>query len=190
MSGSLRYAMLSIPLRSNTTSPRFPLLPSIATAFGWRPSQPSSPKTTKLLTSSLPRRLSVVGSSASITVVTDQLESTDHLANGEEAEALGKKDAASDGLPLVDVPHPLEDRAGRGGRLLGALKQGAGVLNLLHNVAEVGLEGGNGPAVKEPNVSQQRTIGAFKPFSSSSTYGGVMFWPLKTILESSMPTLE
>jgi hypothetical protein len=158
-------------------------------AVCWRPGQPSNhkPPNTKLPSSSHPSRSSVMGS-GHLAVVTDQLKSTDHLADGEEAEALGKQNATSNSLRPVDVSHPLEDGAGRRTSLLGGLEQGAGVSHLLPEVGEVALEGGNGPA-QRGRLLVNKACQSDTPVPTG-TYGGVMFWPLKTILESSMPTLE
>ncbi len=87
-------------------------------------------------------------------MVPDQLESANHLANGEEAQALGEEDTASRQLCLVEIPYPLQCRLGRGAGLGRCLEESAGVSRLLEEALEVGLEGGNGPVRRKGrNVS-------------------------------------
>lgn len=91
-------------------------------------------------------------SGVGLAVVADELEAANHLTDGEEAEALGRDDAASDEGSLVQVAEALEDGGGllggRGGggrgSLGGGVEEGAGVLEGLSGVAEVALEGGQG----------------------------------------------
>jgi hypothetical protein len=71
-----------------------------------------------------------------LAVVADNLEAADHLADGEEAEALGEDDAAGDELGGADVADGLEDG-------LGGLEEAAG-LDGSPGVLVVGLEGGDG----------------------------------------------
>lgn len=47
-----------------------------------------------------------------LAVVADNLEAADHLADGEEAEALSEDDAAGDELGGADVADGLEDGLG------------------------------------------------------------------------------
>jgi hypothetical protein len=187
----MHHAVYSLEINP-TTLPCFPLLISWVMAVCWRPCQPLCTRTHQTPTLSpthSPSRFLMVGSSH-LAVITDQLDSANHLTNSEETEALGEQYAASDGLRLVEVSHPLEDVAGRGSGLLGGLEQGAGVLRLLEQVGEVGLESRNGSAERRPASVNRPDSGTHTALQSLSTYGGVMLWPLKTILESSMPTLE
>lgn len=84
--------------------------------------------------------------SGRLAMVTDQLESADHLANGEEAQALGRQDTTSHQLCPGDVAHRGSGRAGRGGGLLRVLEQRARVLESLEEGLPVGLERREGPA--------------------------------------------
>lgn len=86
----------------------------------------------------------LVVSGASLAVVADELESANHLADGEETEAFGRHDTTGDDLCPRDVPEAGEGGPGRGGRLLDALEEGAGVLDLLEQVVPVALDGGHG----------------------------------------------
>lgn len=94
----------------------------------------------------------VVGGSA-LAVVADELEAADHLADGEEADALSQQDAAADELGGRDVAGALDEGAGLGGGALGGLQQGAGVLDALDGSLEVGLEGGDGAAYRPSLVN-------------------------------------
>lgn len=69
-------------------------------------------------------------------MVANQLESADHLANGEEAEALGSDDSASDELGSAEISGLAEE-------VLGGLDDGS-VLDGLQQVLVGGLEGGDG----------------------------------------------
>lgn len=91
-------------------------------------------------------------SGVAVAVVPDNLEAAEHLADGEEAEALGGDDAAGDERGLVQVAEALGDGrgllgggggGGRGG-LRGGGEEGAGVLGGVEGVLEIGLEGGDG----------------------------------------------
>jgi hypothetical protein len=128
----------------------------------------------------------VVGSGVAA-VVADDLPATDHLANGEETEDLGRNDAGGDDLGTVHVPDLLQDVGGLlgslGGGLGGSLEQPARVPRLLQGALPVALD------------SRDRTVDAvsvpFLPaFSSVCTHGGDIFWPRTTILATSKPTLE
>lgn len=82
-----------------------------------------------------------------LAVVSNQLEAADDLAYGEEAEYLGKQNAAAHDLGGRDVPEALEGvgwGGGRGGRGGSRLQQGAGVLDGAEGAVEVALEGGDG----------------------------------------------
>lgn len=105
--------------------------------------------------------------SAGLAVVTDKLHPTNHLANGEETEALGHNNATSDELAPVDVPGLLENglRVGGGlggdrgcglgsGRVDGRAEESAGVEQLLVEGLEVGLEGGERATEQGKRVSK------------------------------------
>lgn len=107
---------------------------------------------------------------ASLAVVTDKLHATNHLANGEETEALGHNNTTSDELAPVDIPGLLEDglRVGSGlggdrGRGLGSggvdgrAEEGAGVEELLVESLEVRLESSDG-ATGEEHVSKPLSL--------------------------------
>lgn len=91
-------------------------------------------------------------SGTSLAVVADELEAADHLANGEEAEALGGDDTDGDKRRRVDAAEALGSSSGLLGRGLssglgglgGGAEEGAGVLGGLESVLGVGLEGGDG----------------------------------------------
>lgn len=74
--------------------------------------------------------------SGSLAAVANQLESANHLANGEEAEALGEDDTTSSDLDTAEIPGLVEE-------VLGGLKEGP-VLDGLQCVLVVGLEGRDG----------------------------------------------
>lgn len=71
-----------------------------------------------------------------LAVVADELEAADHLADGEEADALGEDDAAGGELGGAEV-------AGLGEEVLGRGEDGA-VLDGLPEVLVVGLDVGDG----------------------------------------------
>lgn len=144
-----------------------------------------------------------------LAVVSNQLEAADDLAHGEEAEDLGEQDAAAHDLGRRDVPEALEslcrggDGRGCGG---GRLQQAAGVLDGGKGAVEVALEGGDGAAGRARELmvsclSRGLTLAAAcrrggggaslvnQPRGVCSTYGGFIFWPRKTSLPSSRPTL-
>ena len=77
-----------------------------------------------------------MGGSVGLAVVTDELEAADHLANGEEAEALSEENTSSGDLCPGDVADVLEGSASLGEERAG--------LDGLHEVLEVGLEGRDG----------------------------------------------
>jgi hypothetical protein len=76
-------------------------------------------------------------------VVTDKLEAAEHLANGEEADALSGKDAGGGQLGPADAA----DLFHGGGGIDGAegLREGSGLLNGFPQVLVVGLEGADRP---------------------------------------------
>lgn len=108
-----------------------------------------------------------------LAVVADELEAADHLANGEEAETLGRNNAAGSQLRRADTQSALDE--GLGGA------DAAGLDGLVEVLVEV-LEGGGraGALCQRGSVS-----GRF----SGGTHGGLIFWPWKTILPTSAPTL-
>ena len=79
--------------------------------------------------------------SAGLTVVADQLEPANNLADGEEAETFSKDDATRGQLGPRYVAHLLDGGGGLRGRLArrppDALEEGAGVLELLPQVLEI-----------------------------------------------------
>jgi hypothetical protein len=83
-------------------------------------------------------------------VVANDLEAANHLANGEEAETLGRYHTCSSELGAVHISDALDygcrllSSLGRG--LRGRLGQGTGVEDLLVCVLPVGLEGLEGTA--------------------------------------------
>ena len=117
---------------------------------------------------------------ADVPSVSNNLHSANHLADGEEAEDLSGRDA-HDGprLPVHaadgnGVAEPAELRGECGG-----LAEGG------DDRAEVLLEGSAGSG------SRRLISGVYAvEFGLGATYGGLIFWPRKTILESSTPTLE
>lgn len=78
----------------------------------------------------------LVGGGVGVAVVADELEAADHLADGEEAEALSEEDTSSGDLCPGDVTDVLEGSTGLGEERAG--------LDGLHEVLEVGLEGRDG----------------------------------------------
>lgn len=79
-----------------------------------------------------------------LAVVADNLEAANHLANGEEAETLGRHDATSNELDGTEVANLLDE-------VLGRLEDGA-VLDRGPEVLVSGLEGSQG-TVKEERPS-------------------------------------
>lgn len=73
---------------------------------------------------------------SSLAAVADELEATNHLADGEETKALGEDDTASSELGSANVADLLEESLGRA-------QDGAG-LDGSEQVLVVGLEGGDG----------------------------------------------
>lgn len=83
--------------------------------------------------------------SVGLAVVADDLEAADHLADGEEAEALGSDDGTGGQSSGVDARGNVGGLDGsRGGR--GGAEEAAGVLDGVQGSLEVGLEGGDGAA--------------------------------------------
>lgn len=78
----------------------------------------------------------LVGGGVGLAVIADELEAADHLANGEEAQALSEEDTSSGDLCPGDVADVLEGSASLGEERAG--------LDGLHEVLEVGLEGRDG----------------------------------------------
>lgn len=127
-------------------------------------------------------------------MVANNLESANHLANGEETEALGQQNTARNQLWRRDVPYCLDG--------VGATEEGAGVLNARQEIPEKGLESRYGPNGEHENVhmsTNNRHLGRSGPNRKSAprplscevvTYGGVIFRDWKTSLDSSRPTLE
>ena len=72
------------------------------------PSPSSSIKSSRLHITSLPRSMV----STSIAPVSNKLESTNHLANGEESQALGRNNTSGYYLLTVDVSELLEHASG------------------------------------------------------------------------------
>lgn len=111
----------------------------------------------------------LVAGMGNLTAVSNQLPSSNDLTNGEEADNLGAEDAGEDQVlsgERTEVLHSAAEEGGGGGG-------GDGL--------EGGLEGGDAALGGLVWVGRGVREGA---------YGGVMFWPRKTILESSMATLE
>lgn len=128
---------------------------------------------------------------SSLAVVPDDLEPTNHLADGEEAETLGQHDGAGRHLRLAEPTDLLEHGSGALG---GGLEEGGGLLDGFPGALEVGLEGDQGPARGFGSERHSQHIdspgAALAAGGEASTYGGDIFWPWKTILDSSRPTLE
>lgn len=98
------------------------------------------------------RLLRLVVGSVGLAVVADDLEAANHLADGEETEALGGDHGTGGDGSGVDARGQVGGlrsgsgrRGGAGGRGGGAEKA-AGVLEGVHGSLEVGLEGGDGAA--------------------------------------------
>lgn len=83
-----------------------------------------------------------------LAVVTNNLEPADHLANGEEAEALGSHDTTSNQLSAVDVSELLQHGRGLLRGLGGGLRESTGVSNGVQDVLVVALESLHGTITK------------------------------------------
>ncbi len=90
-------------------------------------------------------------SSVRLAVVTNQLEPADHLADGEEAQALGQEHAASHHL----CPRQVAGLLGVDG-LQEVGEEDAGGLQLLPQVLEVGLEGRDGTVEGGQEATRQQ----------------------------------
>ena len=76
----------------------------------WPPSLSSPPSNSRFPSSHFPiSNTDSLVVRARLAVVADELEAADHLANGEEAEALGEDDTASGELGGVEVAGLLEE---------------------------------------------------------------------------------
>lgn len=125
-------------------------------------------------TSTLLDRHSSVVSSVRLAVVPNQLEPANHLADGEEAEQLGHEHTASRELHPRHVP----DLLGVGG-LQEVREEGAGRLQLLPEVLEVGLEGRNGTVAREatnmsttaPVIDNKQSARHMHPFGCDGVGG-------------------
>ena len=126
---------------------------------------------------------------SSLAPVADNVQATDHLADGEEAKDLGGGHTSQGKLLRASVAGTSQEVLGRGevealdgGRVAGDVDQGL----------EVGLEGG-GRAVEIGMVKSWEQVDGnliAEAEREGGTYGGVMFWPRNTSLPSSRPTLE
>lgn len=82
---------------------------------------------------------------SSLSAVANQLESANHLANGEETQALGEDDSTSNQLARSQAAGLLE-------KVLGRLEDGAALDGLPQGLVEV-LEGGNGTTGRVVSVT-------------------------------------
>ncbi len=142
-------------------------------------------------------------STGGVTVVADNLEPADDLADSVEADALGAKDAEGDELGGRRGP---EEAARGSNKLLDALEKSPRGLQLLEEGLVVALEGGIGSGDLEQATGQSTPLhdnnnnndNNNSPFESSyidssgpgGTHGREIDWPLATSLVSSTPTLE
>ena len=85
----------------------------------------------------------LVVSSRALAVVANELEAADHLANGEEAEALSQQNTTTNELGGREVAGALYEIPGLSSGALCGLQKAAGVLDALYGSLEVGLEGGD-----------------------------------------------
>lgn len=90
------------------------------------------------------RLLRLVVGSVGLAVVADDLEAANHLADGEETEALGGDDGTGGDGSGVDARGQVGGLSSGSGR--GGAEEAAGVLEGVHGSLEVGLEGGDGAA--------------------------------------------
>lgn len=117
----------------------------------------------------------------SLPPIADNVQSSDDLADGEETKNLSGGDTGKCDLLGVGAADAVQDVLRREGA-------GRGVAGGVEEVLEVGLEGshiavgGNGLA----GGLWFRGVHLI----DGGPYGGVMFWPRKTSLPSSSPTLE
>lgn len=114
-------------------------------------------------------------------MVTDNLETANHLTDGEETQALGGNNTTGNELTVADVTGLLD-------KVLGSLEESAVLEGFPEGLVGV-LEGGDGtmmPSMLELfeffEILQCKTL--------RNTYGGLIFWPWKTSLATSAPTLE
>lgn len=125
---------------------------------------------------------------AGLATVSNKLESTNDLANGEESKTLGGDNTTGSELGGAEVLGLLDEGLGR-------LDQGP-VLNGLEQVLVVGLEGGGRTKMCAVRISDLRLVFGGIPWFNryggrkGIAYGGLIFWPWKTSLLTSMATLE
>lgn len=104
---------------------------------------------------------------AGLAAVANELESANHLAHGEEAEALSGDDTTNGELSGADIPGLLDEG-------LGGLEDGP-VPNRVEQVLVVGLEGGDGTEdaslVPCPRTSSASLLGSLLTGGSSSGSG-------------------
>ena len=110
-----------------------------------------------------------------LSAVANQLESANHLTNGEEAEALSKYDTASSQLTRGQAADLLDEvlRRPEDGAALDGLPQGL----------VVALEGGDG------TTDELVSVTGFWHTDRQIAYGGLIFWAWKTILPVSRATV-
>lgn len=118
---------------------------------------------------------------ANIPSVSDNLHSANHLADGEETQDLGGGD--TDDGPRLAVHAAEGNGAGEPAEFRG---QCGGLAEGGDDRAEVLLEGSGRSGERNRGLVLLYVM----EFGDGATYGGLMFWPRKTILESSRPTLE
>lgn len=88
---------------------------------------------------------------SSLSAVANQLESANHLANGEETQALGEDDTTRNQLARSQATGLLE-------KVLGRLEDGAALDGLPQGLVEV-LEGGNGTTGRMVSVTRSSMYG-------------------------------
>lgn len=87
---------------------------------------------------------------SSLSAVANQLESANHLANGEETQALSEDDTTSNQLARSQAASLLE-------KVLGRLEDGAALDGLPQGLVEV-LEGGNGTTGRMVSITTRACI--------------------------------
>lgn len=115
-------------------------------------------------------------------MVSDNLEAANHLTDGEETEALGSNDTGGGELGIAEVAGLLED-------VLGCLEEGASLEGSPEGLVGV-LESGHGAASHSMLGAYAQWLAWAEGGGSMATYGGLIFWPWKTSLATSAPTLE